>query len=289
MSYSVSTITLASGVKVFYRHAGSPTLPTLLLLHGFPSSSFQYRNLIPFVASTGKYHVIAPDLPGFGFTEVPEGWTHGFEGMKEVVKDLLDAIKVEKFAVYIFDYGSPTAFRLALERPSAIAGIITQSGNAYDEGFGAEFWAPLKRYWADPNNTNREALRFATGFDVTKWQYTNGAPNPEKLQPEAWHLDAALMAREGNADIQLDLFKDYGTNQTLYPTFHKYLRDNQPPVLAIWGKNDTIFIPPGAEAFKRDVKDAEVKFVDAGHFALESHLEQIGQEVIKFLDTKAKF
>jgi len=290
MTHNVSTITLSSGVKVFYRHAGVPTLPTLLLLHGFPSSSFQYRNLIPLVASTKKYHVIAPDLPGFGFTEVPQGWKHGFEGMKEVVKDFLDAVGIERFAVYIFDYGSPTAFRLALERPSSILGIISQNGNAYNEGFGAEFWAPLERYWEDPTNTaHREALRGATGLDVTKWQYTNGAPDVGKLQPETWHLDAALMAREGNADIQLDIFEDYASNKSLYPAFQKYLRERQPPLLAIWGKNDAIFIPAGAEAFKRDVKEADVKFVDAGHFALESHLEEIGKEIIQFLDTKVKF
>jgi len=289
-STKTTTVALDSGVKVFYREAGDASKPTVLLLHGFPSSSFQYRNLITYIAETGRYHVLAPDLPGFGFTEVPSGYKHGFDGMKNVIRDFVDKVDVKEFAVYIFDYGSPTAFRLALERPSAIKGIITQNGNAYVEGFGPDFWAPLEKYWASDAKEDRENLRGATGLGVTQWQYTNGAPDAGKnVDPATYHLDAALMAREGNADIQLDIFRDYATNKKLYPDFQKYLRESKPPVLAIWGKNDAIFIPPGADAFKKDVPDAEIKFVEGGHFPLETHLEEIGADVVKFLDNKVKW
>jgi len=289
-SVKTTTVTLPSGVNVFYREAGNASKPTVLLLHGFPTSSIQFRNLIPYIAATGRYHVLAPDLPGFGFTEVPAGFKHGFDGMKNVIRDFVDKVGVKEFAVYIFDYGSPTAFRLALERPKAIKGIITQNGNAYVEGFGADFWAPLEKLWATGAKEDRENLRGATGLGVTQWQYTNGAPNGGKdVDPATYHLDAALMAREGNADIQLDIFTDYGSNKALYPDFQKYLRESKPPVLAIWGKNDSIFIPAGADAFKRDVPDAEIKFVDGGHFPLETHLEEIGADVVKFLDTKVKW
>jgi len=282
-------VTLDSGVKVFYREAGDATKPTVLLLHGFPTSSFQFRHLIPYIAATGKYHVLAPDLPGFGFTEVPKEFKHGFDGMKNVARDFTDKLGIKEYAVYIFDYGSPTAFRLALERPQAIKAIITQNGNAYVEGFGADFWAPIEKFWASGAKEDRENLRGATGLGVTTWQYTQGAPADRHVDPSIYHLDAALMAREGNADIQLDIFYDYQNNKKLYPDFQKYLRDNKPPVLAVWGKNDPIFIPAGAEAFKRDVPDAVIKFVDGGHFPLETHLEEIGDEIIQFLNTKVKW
>jgi pimeloyl-ACP methyl ester carboxylesterase len=268
------------GVNLFYREAGSPTAPVFLLLHGFPSSSFQYRNLIPLLAA--KYHVLAPDLPGFGFTEVPEQrkYTYTFESFKNTVKAFLDKLGVEKFAMYVFDYGAPTGFRLALERPDAVTAFVSQNGNAYVEGLGS-FWDGVKKYWEDPKAENREALQWLTGFDATKFQYVTGAPDANVLAPEAWHLDAALLARPGNDAIQLDIFYDYRKNVELYSQFQKFFREKQPRALIIWGKNDPIFIPPGAEAFKRDLPHATVKLVDGGHFALESHLEEIANEILK--------
>ncbi|KZV81879.1 alpha/beta hydrolase fold protein [Exidia glandulosa HHB12029] len=273
-----------NGLDVFYREAGPATGPTVLLLHGYPSSSHQFRHLIPRLAH--KYHVVAPDLPGFGFTEVPErlNFKYTFDNLRTAVEGFVDALKLEKFALYIFDYGAPTGLRLALDRPDAITAIISQNGNAYEEGFGKDFWAPIMKYWADPSPANREALRPFVSFNGTKQQYINGAPDPSALEPEAWHLDSALLARPGNVDVQLDLFLDYGTNVAIYPKFHQYFHERQPPFLAIWGKNDVIFVPPGAEAFKRDLPHAQVEFVDAGHFALESHVNEIAEAILKFLE-----
>lgn len=284
-STKISTIT-ADGVEVFYRSAGSPTAPVVLLLHGFPSSSHMFRNLIPLLAS--KYHVIAPDLPGFGFTVVPasRNYKYTFASIAQTAAAFLDVLNIEKFAVYIFDYGAPTAFRLALERPDAITALITQNGNAYVEGLGKDFWAPIQQYWTSGATSDREAIRTAAlNFDTTKWQYTNGSPHPDAIPPESYYLDTALMARTGNEDIQLDILYDYRTNVELYPRFQAWLRDSQVKVLAVWGKNDPIFVKEGAEAFRRDVGEErlQVGWLDAGHFALETNEEEMARLILGFL------
>lgn len=271
------------GLNLFYRTAGLATNPTVLLLHGFPSSSHQYRNLIPLLAD--KYHVLAPDLPGFGFTEVPESrqYAYTFDNLAKTISLFLDELSVKTFSVYIFDYGAPTGLRLALERPGAVKAIISQNGNAYDEGLGA-FWDPIRKYWASGAQEDREALRPALlGFAPTKWQYAFGSPNPEVIAPETYTLDYTLLSRPGNNDIQLDLFKDYASNLPLYPKFQEYFRNSQVPLLAVWGKNDLIFVPPGAEAFKRDLPNAEIHLIDAGHFAIETHTIEIANLIREFL------
>ena len=276
--------TLSNGIKIFYREAGSKDGPVILLLHGFPTSSFQYRNLMS--ALSPKYHVLAPDLPGFGFTEVPSSvkFEYTFANIATTVASFLDAHRIDKFAVYVFDYGAPTGFRIALERPSSITAIITQNGNAYEDGLG-DFWAPLKSLWADDNKDIREAIRSAAlSFEGIRDQYVRGEPDPDAIDPATYHLDAALVDRPGNKDIQLDLLKDYETNVALYPRFHEYFRRSQVPLLAAWGRNDIIFIPPGAEAFKRDLPNAEIRWVDGGHFALEAHVDEIAGLVLEFLD-----
>ncbi|KAB5547420.1 Alpha/Beta hydrolase protein [Coniochaeta sp. 2T2.1] len=282
----VSTVS-ADGVDVFYRHAGPASAPTILLLHGFPSSSHQFRNLIPLLAT--KYHVVAPDIPGYGFTVVPEErqYKYTFANFATTIGALVDALAIKKFAVYIFDYGAPTGLRLALQRPEAVAAIISQNGNAYVEGFGKDFWAPIEKYQASGKKEDRDALRPALlSFEATKWQYTFGAKDPDSLQPEAWTLDQALMDRPGNQDIQLDIFYDYATNVKLYPDFQEFFRKYDVPVLTAWGKKDVIFVPPGAEAFKKDVKKLETKWLDAGHFAIENNEELlagwIGDFLVKF-------
>lgn len=279
------------GVDVFYREAGNASAPHVVLLHGFPSSSHQYRHLIPILAE--KYHVVAPDLPGFGFTNVPDerNYKYTFESIANTIGEFLSALKITKFAVYIFDYGAPTAFRLALTRPDlTITGIISQNGNAYEVGLGG-FWEPLKKYWKDNSKENRDALRPFFAMDVTKSQYYGGVSEDRasQIQPEAYYLDQALLDRPGNNEIQLDLFYDYRTNVELYPQFQAYLKSKKVPVLAVWGKNDPIFTPPGAEAFKQDnPDDTIVKLYDTGHFALETHLEEISQDMLSFLETKVK-
>lgn len=273
---------LSNGVKVFYREAGKPTNPTFLLLHGFPSSSFQYRNLITALAP--KYHVIAPDLPGFGFTEYPADVKPTFAYIADTVGLFLDQLKVKKFAMYIFDYGAPAGLRLALKRPHDITAIISQNGNAYTDGLG-DFWDMLKPFWADPTNAairDDLASKLLT-IDATKWQYETGTQDLSALDPAAWTMDQTLLDRPGQQDIQLDLFNDYPNNIKMYPDFHAYFRATNVPILAIWGKNDPCFIPPGAEAYKRDSKNVEVKLVDAGHFALESNLNEIVDEIYHFL------
>jgi pimeloyl-ACP methyl ester carboxylesterase len=283
--------TLSNGIKVFYREAGQPTFPTILLLHGFPSSSHQYQQLMHILAA--KYHVLAPDLPGFGFTEIPESlnFKYTFANFATTVGSFLDVLKIEKFAVYVFDYGAPTGFRLALERPNAVTAIVSQNGNAYEEGLSS-FWDPLKQLWAssvgsDEDKTLRETIRGAIlTYDATKWQYTNGEPDPESIDPAAYTLDYALISRPGNNDIQLDIFRDYGTNVALYPEFQQFLRENGVPVLAVWGKNDVIFPPVGAEAYKRDVRDLRLELVDGGHFLSVSQTEKVGKLILEFLGEK---
>jgi pimeloyl-ACP methyl ester carboxylesterase len=269
------------GLNLFYRESGNIDAPVVLLLHGFPSSSFQYRNLIPLLSS--KYRVLAPDLPGFGFTEVPESrkYEYTFENIATTVEAFLDSLTIRKFSVYIFDYGAPTALRIALHRPDAVQAIISQNGNAYEEGLES-FWDPVRALWKSESQTDRDILRNAVlTFDTTKWQYINGAKS--EVAPETYHLDWALISRPGNADIQLGLLENYKTNVSLYPQIQEYFRKSQVPLLAVWGKNDFIFPPAGAHAFKKDLPEAEIHLVDAGHFALETNLIEIADLILKFL------
>jgi pimeloyl-ACP methyl ester carboxylesterase len=283
MDLSTVNHTTADGINIFYREAGAQNAPVILLLHGFPSSSFMFRHLIPLLAVS--YRVIAPDLPGYGFTEVPaqRKYEYTFANLAETIGSFLDALEIRQFAVYIFDYGAPTGLRLALNRLGSVSAIISQNGNAYTEGFGKDFWAPIMKYWESGSQEDREALLPALTFDATKSQYVDGSPHPGKIEPETYHLDQALVERPGNKDIQLDLLYDYRTNVDLYPKFQKYFRDSDVPVLAVWGKNDVIFVPPGAEAFKRDVKDLELHFLDAGHFALETNEVEVAKMIGGFL------
>ena len=273
----------ADGVEIFYRSAGSKSAPVVLLLHGFPSSSHMFRNLVPLLST--QYRVVAPDLPGFGFTVVPaeRNYEYTFGNIATTIEAFLDVLSIKNFAVYVFDYGAPTAFRMALNRPQAITAVVTQNGNAYEEGLGADFWAPLQQYWATGDVEFREKIRMAAlNFDTTKWQYTFGSPQPRAVPPETYHLDAALMMRPGNQDIQLDILYDYRTNVTLYPKFHEWLRTSGVPTLAVWGKNDPIFIAAGAEGYKKDVKDLEIYYLDAPHFALETNEVEMAQLMISF-------
>lgn len=272
----------ADGLEVFYREAGPADAPVILLLHGFPASSFQYRELIPRLAD--RYRVIAPDLPGFGFTEVPAGrkYVYSFDSLARTIEAFTEVLGLKRYALYVFDYGAPTGFRLAMARPDRVTAIISQNGNAYEEGLG-DAWAPIRRYWQEPSSANRTALREALGPEGLKSQYTTGVPNPEQIAPEGYTLDAALMQRPGNMDIQLDLFLDYANNIKLYPSFQEYFRNSQPRLLAVWGKNDPFFIPAGAQAFKRDIHAARVQFLETGHFALETHVEEISVAIRDFL------
>lgn len=268
-------------VSVFYREAGDPERPAILLLHGFPTSSHQFRDLIPRLAD--RYHVIAPDLPGFGFTTVAEGFDYSFAKLAEVMAAFTDAIGLTRYAIYIFDYGAPVGLRLALARPDAITAIVSQNGNAYEEGLG-DGWAPTRAYWADPSPANRETMRGMLTLETTRWQYTHGAPDETQVAPEAYWLDYALMSRPGNNDVQLGLIADYVSNVALYPRIHDYFRTYRPPLLAVWGAGDPFFLPAGAEAFRRDLPEAEVHFLDTGHFALETHGREIADLMRDFLD-----
>jgi pimeloyl-ACP methyl ester carboxylesterase len=270
------------GVRVFYREAGDPNAPVILLLHGFPASSFQYRELIPRLAD--RYRVIAPDLPGFGFTEVPaeRNYVYTFDELAKTIEAFVEALNLKKYALYIFDYGAPTGLRLAMAHPERVTAIVSQNGNAYEEGLG-DAWAPIRRYWSDPSAENRNAIRGALTAEGMRREYSVGMSNSDVVAPESYTLDAALLARPGNVEIQLDLFLDYADNVKLYPKFQEYFRNFQPPLLAIWGNKDLYFIPPGAEAFRRDIPNAIVQFVETGHFALETHLEEITTAMRTFL------
>jgi pimeloyl-ACP methyl ester carboxylesterase len=272
----------ADGVNVFYREAGPADAPVILLLHGFPTSSFQYRELIPRLAD--RYRVIAPDLPGFGFTEVPaeRNYKYSFDSLAKTVQAFTEALGLKCYAMYVFDYGAPTGLRVAMANPERVTAIVSQNGNAYEEGLG-DAWAPSQRYWRNPTQENRDAMREGLTLEGIRFQYTHGTPDPDAIAPEGYTLDAALIERPGKADIQLDLFLDYANNVKLYPAFQEYFRKSQPPLLAIWGKNDPFFIPPGAEAFKRDLPNATVQFLDTGHFALESHVGEISTAMRQFL------
>lgn len=270
------------GMKIFYREAGSKDSPTLLLLHGFPTSSHMFRNLIPHLAA--DFHLVAPDLPGFGFSDSPDRkqFRYTFENLAKVIGRFTEKLGLNRFAIYVFDYGAPVGFRLALSHPERVTAIISQNGNAYLEGL-SDGWNPIQKYWENPTAENRAALRGFLQPEATKWQYTHGVPDASLVAPEAYELDSALLARPGNDEIQLDLFLDYASNVALYPKFQEYLRTNKPALLATWGRNDPFFLPPGAEAFKRDNPKAEVHFYDTGHFALETHHSEIGDEIHDFL------
>jgi len=275
------------GHKIFYREAGSKSAPTILLLHGFPTSSHMFRNLIPALAD--RYHVVAPDLPGFGFYDAPDRklFRYTFDHLATMIANFTHAIGLKSFAIYVFDYGAPVGFRLALAHPERVTAIISQNSNAYEEGL-SEGWNPIQKYWSQPTPENRAALREFLRPETTKWQYTHGVEDLTLLAPEAYELDSALLARPGNDEIQLDLFLDFASNVALYPKFQEYFRSNRPPLLAVWGKNDPFFLPPGAEAFKRDNPDAEVRFFDTGHFALETHALEIGSAIRDFLGLESK-
>ncbi len=270
------------GVSVFYREAGRPDAPVLLLLHGFPTSSHMFRGLIPALAD--RYRVIAPDLPGFGFTDAPDraSFSYTFARLAELIDRFTEVLGLKRFALFVFDYGAPVGFRIALKHPDRIAAIITQNGNAYEVGL-SQGWNPIQAYWREPTAKNRAALRDFLKPETTKWQYLHGANDESLVAPESYGLDNTLLARPGNDEIQLDLFLDYASNVALYPDFQGYLRKHRPPLLAVWGKNDPFFLPAGAEAFVRDVPDAEVHFFDTGHFALETHGAEISDVIRRFL------
>ena len=284
MSTTYRTVSV-DGLKVFYREAGEARAPTLLLLHGFPTSSHMYRGLIPALAD--RYHMVAPDLPGFGFTEAPDRtrFTYSFDHLAKVTERFTEILGLDRYALYVFDYGAPVGFRLAVRQPERITALISQNGNAYVEGL-SEGWNPIQAYWKNPSPENRAALRAFLEPEATRWQYIHGVPNPERLSPDAWTLDSALLARPGNDEIQLDLFGDYQSNVALYPEFQQYIRSRRPALLAVWGKNDPFFLPAGVEAFKRDNPEAEIHLLDTGHFALESHGPEIAAIIRDFLDRK---
>ena len=272
----------ADGVQVFYRAAGEADARTVLLLHGFPTSSFMFRELIPRLAN--EYRVIAPDLPGFGFTEVPpeRKYQYSFDQLALTIEAFTRALKLDRYAIYVFDYGAPTGFRLATAHPERVTAIVSQNGNAYEEGLG-DAWGPIRKYWAAPTADNRDILRKSIlTAGGTRWQYTHGVADPENIPPESYTLDTALFERPGNKEIQLDLFLDYASNVRLYPKFQEFFRRSKPPLLAIWGKNDPFFVPAGAEAFRKDLPDANVQFLDTGHFALETHVVEIAEAMKEF-------
>jgi pimeloyl-ACP methyl ester carboxylesterase len=274
----------ADGLNVFYREAGKAGAPKLLLLHGFPSSGHMFRDLIPLLV--GDFHIIAPDLPGFGQTDMParESFDYTFDNFANVIEKFTEAVGFDRYAMYVFDYGAPTGFRLAVRHPERIRAIISQNGNAYEEGL-SEGWNPIQAYWRDPSQANRQALRALLTPATTKWQYTHGVSDPTAVSPDGYTLDDHYLARPGADEIQLDIFGDYKSNVAMYPEFQAYFRTHQPPFLAVWGKNDPFFLPPGAEAFKRDIPNAKVRFFDTGHFALETHAAEIAAEIRGFLNS----
>ena len=272
-------------VEMFYREAGPVDAPVLLLLHGFPSASHMFRDLIPELAD--RYHVIAPDLPGFGQTKTPPrgAFTYSFDALADVIGGFVDAIGIRRYALYIFDYGAPIGLRLAMKHPERVTAIVSQNGNAYSEGFSDE-WGAWEAYWRDPSEANREACRASLAPDtIRNWQYGAGS-DPSLLSPDGYELDIAYMARPGAEEIQLDLILDYRSNVALYPAFHAYFRKHRPPLLAVWGRHDPAFIPAGAKAYEQDLPDAEIHLLDAGHFALETHHLEIAAYVREFLARK---
>ncbi len=275
-----------NGVNIFYREAGPKTAPAILLLHGFPTSSHMFRGLIPKLAN--HFRVVAPDLPGFGFSDAPDRgqFRYTFDELARIVDKFTQAVGLDRYAIYVFDYGAPVGLRLALAHPEKITAIVSQNGNAYEEGL-SQGWNPIQKYWREPSSQNRAALRSFLTLETTKAQYVHGVADEALIAPEAWQLDAALLARPGIEDVQLDLFLDYASNIALYPKFQQYFRSSRPPLLAVWGKNDPFFLPAGADAFKRDLPNAEVRFFDTGHFALETHASEIGAAILEFLGRNA--
>ncbi len=279
--------TTVDGNRIFYREAGATNAPALLLLHGFPTSSHMFRNLIPALAD--RYHVIAPDLPGFGFSDAPARtqFQYSFANLAKMMERFTETIGLKQYAMYVFDYGAPVGFRLALAHPERVTAIISQNGNAYEEGL-SHGWNPIQKYWKEPTAANRAALRDFLTPEATKSQYVFGVKDETQVAPESYTLDSALLARADNDEIQLDLFLDYASNVALYPKFQEFFRKYQPPLLAIWGSNDPFFLPPGAEAYRRDLPAVEVHFLDTGHFALETHAKEIGEAIQAFLGRKLR-
>lgn len=271
-------------LNLFYREAGPANAPTILLLHGYPTSSHMFRNLIPILSQ--KYHVIAPDLPGFGYSDAPDHkeFSYTFDNLAATVQAFVEKLDMKRFAIYIFDYGAPVGLRLAMNNPEKITGIISQNGNAYEEGLSSE-WNPIQKYWHDTTEANRLALKGFVSKEVTLFQYQHGVSDPSLIAPEAYTLDQKFLDRPGNIEIQLDLVKDYRTNVALYPKFHEYFRKHQPKLLLVWGNKDPYFLPAGAEAYKKDLPEAKLKFYDTGHFALETNTEEIGAEIFEFMGT----
>jgi pimeloyl-ACP methyl ester carboxylesterase len=272
----------ANGINVFYREAGRNDAPAILLLHGFPSAGHMFRDLIPLLAD--RFHVVAPDLPGFGQSEMPDRGTfaYTFDNVARVIDRFTEVVGLARFAIYVFDYGAPTGFRLSTWHPERLTAIISQNGNAYEEGL-SDGWKPIRAYWEDPSQANRDALRAFLAPETTVWQYTHGVADPTVVSPDGHSLDNFYLARPGADEIQLDLLGDYKSNVALYPAFQDYFRKHKPRFLAVWGKNDPFFLPPGAEAFKRDIPSAEVRFFDTGHFALETHAQEIARAIGEFL------
>ena len=270
------------GFNLFYREAGEPDTPKLLLLHGFPSASHMFRDLIPLLVD--RFHMIAPDLPGFGKSDMPgrEKFSYTFDNIARIIDRFTEVIGLERFAIYVFDYGAPTGFLLATRHPERITAIISQNGNAYEEGL-SDGWNPIRAYWMDPSERNRTALRAFLSPETTIWQYTHGVPDTILISPDGYSLDNFYLARPGADEVQLDLFGDYKNNVALYPAFQNYFRTHKPPFLAVWGKNDPFFLPAGAEAFKHDIPGAVVRFFDTGHFALETHAYEIAEAIRDFL------
>ncbi len=305
ITYRTTTV---ANVEIFYREAGNPEHPTILLLHGFPTSSHMFRNLIPELAD--EYHLVAPDYPGYGFSSMPsvDEFDYSFDNIASIIEKFTDEIGLDRYSLYLMDYGAPIGFRIAAAQPERIESLIVQNGNAYIEGIDNDFWEPIRAYWKDrgainqgldndwwknvkaaydqPNMSNDDALRFLVTLGATKWQYTNGVPNVEAISPDNWGHVQPLLDREGNQDIQLQMFYSYGSNPPLYPAWQDYLREYQPPTLIVWGKNDEIFPAAGAEPYKRDLKDLEYHLIDTGHFALESHGREIADLMRDFLNRR---
>ena len=270
------------GIGVFYREAGRREAPTILLLHGFPTASHMFRDLIPELAD--RFHLVAPDLPGFGQSDMPDrsGFSWTFENIASVIDRFTEVIGIDRFAAYVFDYGAPVGFRLAVRHPDRITAIISQNGNAYEEGL-SDGWDPIRAYWKQPSASNRNALRKFLAPETTRWQYMQGVPDATVVSPDGYSLDNFYLARPGADDIQLDLLGDYKSNVAEYPKFQEYFRTRKPRLLAAWGKNDPFFLPAGAEAFKRDIPGATIQFFNTGHFALETHAKEIGATIGDFL------
>jgi pimeloyl-ACP methyl ester carboxylesterase len=270
------------GLSVFYREAGASDAPTLLLLHGFPSSSHMFRDLIPLLAD--EFHLVAPDLPGFGKSDMPDRdkFDYTFDHLADVIDRFTEVLGLDRFGIYVFDYGAPVGFRIATRHPDRISAIVTQNGNAYTDGL-SDGWGPVQAYWKDPSPANREAIRSMVQPETTIWQYTHGVPDVTMVSPDGYGLDNFYLARPGADEIQLDLLLNYASNIEQYPAWQEYFRASQPPLLAVWGSNDPFFIPPGAEAFKRDIPGADVRYVPTGHFALETHVGDIANAIINFV------